>query len=150
MQDRAAFLVPPQELLLSGHAEELSDIAIRLALVRRGAPRRRRRRERTTHRDHARAHGGGHGQEPPRWDDRAYRRSEVLAHRLQPRGHPFGRGRERAGRPLAAGGAAIPDRAARHPADARRQRRTDGRGLDAMRRQRLVARARYRGARNQG
>ena len=39
--DRRVVPVRPQELLLPGHAEELPDLAVRRAAVRRGLPRRR-------------------------------------------------------------------------------------------------------------
>ncbi len=45
-RDRAALAVPPQELLLPGHAEELPDLPVRPADLRQRAPRRRGRRAR--------------------------------------------------------------------------------------------------------
>ena len=45
-RDRAALDVPPEELLLSGHAEELPDQPVRPADLRRRPPRHRARRRR--------------------------------------------------------------------------------------------------------
>ena len=64
LRDRAALAVPPEELLLSGHAEELPDQPVRPADLRRRPPRRRAADGATTpRRHHARAHGGGHRQD---------------------------------------------------------------------------------------
>ena len=65
-RDRAALALPPEELLLSGHAEELPDQPVRPADLRGRAPRRRAaRRLHEPGRHHARAHGGGHRQDAP-------------------------------------------------------------------------------------
>ena len=55
--------VRAQELLLSGHAEELPDLAVRRAVVRRRLPRRRRRGRDVPDRHRAGAPGGGHRQD---------------------------------------------------------------------------------------
>ena len=64
--DRVLVPLRPQELLLPGHAEELPDLAVRRAAVRRGLPRRRGRRRDRPRRHRAGAPGGGHRQEHPR------------------------------------------------------------------------------------
>ena len=61
LRDRARLALPPEELLLSGHAEGLPDQPVRPARVHRRPPRDRARWDETPDRHHARAHGGGHG-----------------------------------------------------------------------------------------
>ena len=98
-------------------------------------------------RHRAGAPGGGHRQDTARRRrDRAHPRRRLLAGRLQPGRHPAGRDRHQAGarhrRAGARGGPGVRDRAARHPAHARRLRRADGAGLAALRRQHLAEPAR--------
>ena len=73
---------------------------------------------------------------------RAHPRRRVLAGRLQPGRHPADRDRHQAGardrRPGSRGGQGLRHRTARHPAHAGRQRRPDGAGLAALRRQHLA------------
>ena len=76
-----AFGLRPQELLLSRHAEELSDVAVRRADHDRRLARRRRR----ARRHHARAPRRGHGQVAARGWRRPHPRRRLLARRLQPR-----------------------------------------------------------------
>ena len=76
--------------------------------------------------------------------DRPHPRRRLLARRLQPRRHPAHRDRQQADRGhrsvCARGGARLRHGAAGHPAWARRQRREDGAGVAALRRQRVAAR----------
>ena len=142
--DRAVVPLRAQELLLPGHAEELPDLAVRRAAVRRGVPGRRGRRSDVPGRHRAGAPGGGHRQEHPRrrrpagstapttrWSTTTAPASRWS--RSSPSRCPAParwRRRWRAG---------LRHRAARHPAHARRQRRPDGAGLAALRRQHLAA-----------
>ena len=144
LRDRAVVPVRAQELLLPGHAEELPDLAVRRADRLRGLPRRRARRRRDLpRRDRARAHGGGHRQVAARRRlDRPHPRRRLLARRLQPRRHPAHRDRHQAA--ARCGGARRPrspgptSRRCATCCGARRLRRQDGAGLDALRRQRLA------------
>ena len=140
--DRHVVPVRAQELLLPGHAEELPDVAVRRAALRGGLPGRRRGRADVPGGHRTGAPGGGHRQEHPRRDVRPHPRRRLLAGRLQPRRHPAGRDRHEAGdRHRAAGPrgrTGLRHRAARHPAHARRERRADGAGLAALRRQHLA------------
>ena len=96
VRDRARLPVPPEELLLPGHAEELPDQPVRPSRVRRRPARDRGRRLAVADRHHARAHGGGHRQDDTRGGVRADRAGRPRARRLQPRGRPARRGRLRA------------------------------------------------------
>ena len=141
--DRRLVPVRAQELLLPRHAEELPDLAVRRAAVRRGLPRRRGRGRTVPGRHRAGAPGGGHRQEHPRRRrHRSHPRRRLLAGRLQPRRHPAGRDRHQAGRGHRRAGPrgrqGLRHRAARHPADPRRLRRADGAGQPALRRQHLA------------
>ena len=103
LPDRRVVPLRAEELLLPGHAEELPDLAVRRADRLRRLPRRRRRDRRghahVPRRDRARAHGGGHRQDPPRRRrDRSHPRRRLLARRLQPRRHPAHRDRHQADR----------------------------------------------------
>ena len=153
LRDRGVVPVRPEELLLPGHAEELPDLAVRRADRLRGLDRRRRRGARRSadraRRHRARAHGGGHRQVAARRRrDRSDPRRRLLARRLQPRRHPAHRDRHQADhrhpRDRAAGRQGV-RRAAAGPAPRpRRERRTDGAGLAALRREPLARAARHR------
>ncbi len=140
--DRDVVPVRAQELLLSGHAEELPDVAVRRTAVRRRLSRCRRQRRDLPRRHRARASRGGHRQEHARGDVRSHPRRRLLARGLQPRGHPARRDRDQAGRrhrsARARGRAHVRHGTARDPAHARRQRRAHGAGLAALRRQHLA------------
>ena len=137
-RDRPALGVPPEELLLSRHAEELSDQPVRPAGVRGGSSGRgARRRVDDARRDHAGAHGGGHGQDRARQRVGPDPRGGVRADRLQPRRRPVGRMRLGAGHALARGGGRVPARAPRAPRVPRRLRRADGGGIAPLRRERV-------------
>ena len=115
LHDRAPLAVPPQELLLSGHAEELPDQPVRPAHLRRRASRHRPRgRVDEADRDHAGAHGRGHGQDDPRRRRRPHPRGRSLAGRLQPGRRPSGRDRQRARHPVGGAGSRLRGRAAGH------------------------------------
>ncbi len=132
-----AFGVLAQELLLSRHAEELPDVAVRRADHDRRLARHRRR----ARRHHARAPRGGHRQVAARRCRRPHPRRRLLARRLQPRRRAAARDRVRARHPFGRAGEALRRGAARHAARGRRLRREDGRGLAAHRRERVGARA---------
>lgn len=106
-----------------------------------------RGRQHLPRRDRARAHGGGHRQVAAhRRRDRSHPRRRPLARRLQPGRHPAHRDRHQAhgrgGGARSRGRQGIRLGAARPAARPRRQRRQDGAGLDALRRQRVAAPAR--------
>ena len=77
----AAFDLPPEELLLSGHAEGLPDQPVRRADQRRRLPRSARRH---AGRDRAGAHRGGHRQDDPCRRRRPHPRGRPLPRGLQP------------------------------------------------------------------
>ena len=153
LRDRRVVPVRPEELLLPGHAEELPDVPVRRAdrlqrLDRRG--RRRPRRPADGPRRHrACAHGGGHRQVAAR--RRRHRpdpRRRLLARRLQPGRHPPHRDRHQADprypRDRAARRQGVRRAAAGPAARPRRERRPDGAGLAALRREPLARAARHR------
>ena len=132
--------VPPQELLLSRHAEGVPDQPVRRAAQRRRLARPRRRVPR---RHRAGAHGGGHRQvDPRRRLGRPDPRQRALADRLQPGRGAARRDRQPARHPHA-------EQASEYVSELRAilvadrcVRRQDGRGLDACRRQRQRATSR--------
>ena len=153
LRDRGVVPVRPEELLLPGHAEELPDVAVRRADRLRGLDRRRRRGSRRAadraRRHRARAHGGGHRQVAARRRrDRSHPRRRLLARRLQPRRHPAHRDRHQADprhpRDRPAGRQGVRRAAAGPAARPRRERRPDGAGLAALRREPLPRPARHR------
>ena len=137
LDDRAGLAVPPEELLLSRHAEGLPDQPVRPPGVRRRAARDRGRRRAADDRRHARAHGGGHGQDDARGRRRADRAGRVRPRRLQPRRRAARRVCLRARPALGGGGARLLHRAPRDARGARRLGRADGGGLAPLRRQHL-------------
>ena len=150
-RDRAALAVPPEELLLSGYAEELPDQPVRPADLRRRPSRHRaRRRHRAADRHHARPHGGGHRQVDPRRRLRPDPRRDLRDARFQSRRGAARRVCQRAGYPQRRGGRRLPPRAARDPGVPRRLRRQDGGGVAAVRRERIAATDRHRGVRHEG
>ena len=129
-----------QELLLSGPAQGLPDLAVRAA-VRAGGPRPlavRRRGARRAH--HPRPHGRGRRQVAARHAGGGDRHLP----RLQPRRHAARRDRHRAGHPLRRRRRRLLQPPARRADDGRRQRRQPRRGQPALRRQRLGASRRRR------
>ena len=135
---RAALDLPPQELLLSGPAEGLSDLPVRRAAVPRRAAGRGAHPPR--------APGGGRGQADPRGRQRAHPRLGRERRRLQPRRHAAGGDRDRARPALGRAGERVAEAAAHHAAPARRQRREHGGGLAALRREHLAAPRGHAGA----
>ncbi len=129
-----AVRVRPEELLLPGPGEGLSDQPVRPPAQRRRVARAPRRVPR---RRDAGPHGGGHGQAHPCRGERPHQCGPARAGRLQPLGRPAGRDRERARYPHGRPGAGLRQRTARHPHGDRCLRRTDGGGVDAGGRQRL-------------
>ncbi len=129
--------VPPQELLLSGHAEGVPDQPVRRAAgeERRAAGSRRPAR---AHRPRP-PRGGRREAGARRRRGRADRRCQRLAGRLQPLRHTAGGDRHRARPALAGAGRRVPRASAQHAAHDRRVRLRHGEGLDALRRQRLGA-----------
>ena len=91
-----AVLVPPEELLLSGHAQGLPDQPVRRADQRRRLARPARRHP---GRHRAGPHRGGHRQVDPRRRRRAHPRQRLLAGRLQPGRRAAGRDRRPARHP---------------------------------------------------
>ncbi len=138
-----------QELLLSGPAEGLPDLAVRGSHLHRRLARDRARRRRraadAAHRPHAHPHGGGCRQVDPRRGGDA-RRGDPR--RPEPRRRAAAGDRLRARPALAGRGLRLPADAALHPAEHRRQRRGHGEGAVPLRRQRLAAAARLRRARH--
>ena len=144
LRDRRVVPLRPEELLLPGHAEELPDLPVRradrLQRLHGRAGRGRRRSRDGPRRDRARPHGGGHRQVPARRRrHRPHPRRRLLAGRLQPGRHPAHRDRHQADprhpRAGAAGRQGVRRPAARPAPRPRRQRRADGAGLAALRRQ---------------
>ncbi len=133
--------VRPEELLLPGPGQGLSDQPVRPAAQHRRLARAARR---IPGRGDAGPHGRGHRQAHPRRGERPHQRGGPRAGRLQPLRRAAGRDRERARHPLRRPGAGLCRRAARHPRGHRRFGRPDGRGLHAGRRQRLGAPRRER------
>ena len=139
----------PQELLLSGPAEGLSDFAVRAAARDR---RRRRGAQRLLgaglrHPHHARAHGRGRREAPARGLS-GFRAPQLR--RSEPRGHAAHRNRHRAGPAHGEGRRRVLQRTcASCSCRARRQRRQHGGGQPALRRQRVgtAGRRRSRSAR---
>ena len=143
LRDRRVVPVRPEELLLPGHAEELPDQPVRRADRVRGLHGRRGRRRDLPGRDRARPHGGGHRQVAPRRrQHRPDPRRRLLPGRLQPGRHPADRDRHQAGarhrREGARGRPGVRRAAARAAPRPRRERRTDGAGLAALRREPLA------------
>ena len=143
LRDRGVVPVRPEELLLPGHAEELPDQPVRRADRVRGLHGRRGRRRDLPGRDRARPHGGGHRQVAARRrQHRPDPRRRLLARRLQPGRHPADRDRHQARarhrREGAGGRPGLRRAAARAAARPRRERRTDGAGLAALRREPLA------------
>ena len=101
--------LPPEELLLSGHAEGLPGQPVRRADLRRRLDGDRRH----PHPHRARAHGGGHRQDPARRWRRSDPRRRPLARRLQPRRRPAHGDRQPPGHPQCRAGARVRERAAR-------------------------------------
>ncbi len=128
----AALDLPPEELLLSGHAEGLPGQPVRPAHQCRWPPRPPRR---LPGRDHPGPHGGGHGQDHPRGRERAHPRGRLRPGRLQPSRRPPGRDRERTRHPLGRPGPGLRERAAGDPGGDRRVGRPHGGGVAAHRRQ---------------
>ncbi len=125
-----------QELLLSGPAEGLPDLAVRAAARPRRRPRGARRRRGALDRSDAHPHGGGRRQVAAR---RLLRLRAPHLRRLQPQRRAAHRDRHRARHALRGRGGGVLQPAARHARLARRQRRQHGRGQPALRRQRLGA-----------
>ena len=127
----------PQELLLSGPAAGLSDLAVPAADRRRGRGHRRPRRRRQLHGRHrAAASGAGRGQVDPR------PAPDVELRRSQPLRRGADGDRLEARHPLVRRGQGLSHQAALDPALSRHLRRQHGRGLAQGRRQRLGAQAR--------
>ena len=144
LRDRALVPLRPEELLLSGHAEELPDQPVRRADRHQRLPRRAAgRRHHLAGRDRARAHGGGHRQVTHMGSEtgRIEGATDSL-HRLQPCRRAADRDRHQADRGHRGAGARdrprLCDRAARPVARPGCFRRADGPGLDALRLQRVA------------
>ncbi|CAM5727550.1 hypothetical protein SALBM311S_07267 [Streptomyces alboniger] len=154
LRDRRVVPFRPEELLLSGHAEELPDLPVRRADRLQRLPRRPAGgRGDLPGGDRARPHGGGHRQvHARRWRDGPYPRRLALAPRLQPRRHPPHRDRHQAdrgrGRACSRGGEGVRPGAARGHQGARRVRGPDGDGRYAVRREPVAAPARPREVRH--
>ena len=126
--------LPPEELLLSGHAQGLPDQPVR-------HPHQRRRLAgaagRPADRHRAGPHGRGHRQDDSCRRRRPHPRGSPLAGGLQPGRRPAGRDRQRPRPPGGRGGPDLRRRAARHPGGDRGFGRKDGGGVAAGRRQRV-------------
>ncbi len=134
----------PEELLLSGHAEELPDLPVRRADRLRRLDRGRGGRRDVPDRHRAGPHGGGHRQVAARRRrDRADPRRRPFAARLQPLRRTADRDRDQAHRGHrgqgARGGAGVRGDAAGTAPGARRLGRPDGAGVVALRRERVAA-----------
>ena len=134
------FKVRSQELLLSGHAQGLPDLAVRRAadagrrrLVRDGGWRAR------VVPAHAHPPRGRYRKIHARVARRPHRGLHSFARGLQPRGRAADGMRLRAGHSQRRAGRRIPRDAQAHVRRARRQRREDGGRLAALRRQPLAA-----------
>ena len=154
LRDRAVVPVRPEELLLSGHAEELPDLAVRRADRDQRLPRRSaRRRHHLAGRHRTRPHGGGHRQaHAPGQRDRPDRGRDDVADRLQPRRRAADRDRHQADRghrrARARDRPRLCDRAAGPVARLGCFRCPDGSGLDALRLERLAQADRRKGVRH--
>ena len=132
LHDRSVFEVRPQELFLSGHAEELPDLAVRHAADhgRRCLTALGQARE-----PHAHPSGRGYRQEHPR--GREHREVRLHAGRLQPRGRAVDGSRERARDLISGRSRSVSHRAQGGAVLHRRVGRQDARRLAALRRKRL-------------
>ena len=138
LRHRRPCRLPPQELLLSGQPQGVSDLPIRRASVHKRFFPRPRARRRHVGGDRARASRGGRGEERPHGRrDGTHPRRRPDAGRFQPRRDAAGRDRHPARPPLGRADQALPPAApADHPG-ARHFGRRDAGGIDAVRRQRL-------------
>ena len=125
--------VRPQELLLSGPAAGLPDLAVQEPDRRRGRGGGQRRRRDAEGRHRAPAPGAGRRQVDPR------PASGILLRRSQPLGRGADGDRLQARHALGQAGAGLCHEAALHPALSRHLRRRHGEGQPARRRQRLGA-----------
>ena len=126
--------LPPQELLLPGHAQGLSGQPVRRPHQRQrlaGAARRQ------PGADRARPHGGGHRQDVAHRGRGAHPRRRVRARRLQPGRRAVGRDRVRARHPVLGPGAPLRVGVARRPRGHGSVRRSHGGRVHARRRQRV-------------
>ena len=130
-----------QELLLSGPAEGLSDLAVRAAAGARRRPRHHRGRRVEACRPDAHPHGRGRGKSLHEGFPDSDRRTYVDYNRS---GVPLIEIVSEPDMRSAARGRRVLQPPARHPGVARRQRRQHGRGQPALRRQRLGAAGRAR------
>ena len=134
----------PEELFLSGHAEELPDLPVRRTDRHQRPPRGAAgRRQHLARGDRAGTHGRRHRQaDPPGQRDRSNRRRHHVADRLQPRRGPADRDRHQARRRRGGAGPGdcpgVRDRTARSVAGLGSFRCPDGSGLDAVRFERLA------------
>ena len=96
LPDRPALAVPPEELLLSGHAEELPDLPVRPAACASTGTSTSRSTDGPGDRHHPGPPRGGHREDHPRRGDGPHRRRRVRARRLQPGRGAAGRGGLRA------------------------------------------------------
>ncbi len=141
--DRVVVPVRSQELLLSRHAEELPDLAVRRAFVCRGISRCRGKRRGRASRHRAGAPRRRHRKVAARRRfDRSHSRCHAFARRLQQGRHPARRDRHEAGarhrRTRARGRSRLRDGAARNPSYAECFRRAHGGGLASVRREPLA------------
>ena len=150
LPDRGGLAVPPEELLLSGHAEELPDLSVRPPALRRRPSGRPGGRAEPSDRHHPGPSRGGHGEDDARRDDRTDRRGGLRARRLQPGGDPACRSGLRARRSKPGGGSRVPDRAPDHPGGARRLGRPHGGGISSVRREHQRPARRLGGVRDEG
>ena len=129
LRDRRARRLRPQELLLSGLAEGISDLPVRSTVLHRRQDAQSRARTATTRSESsARTSRRTRRRRPRRRAHRPDRRRGALARRLQPRRHAARRDRHRARHPLRGGGEALPPAPAADDRRARHLRRRDGEG----------------------